>query len=144
MRGNTGYKNISLYGDYLPRGRVVKNTYVTNVTNITNVVAHPHFNGGKHHFKHCHREHERTEKPPKLARFCASGGLLDQDVAMRMSGGELFSGIAAVGGYAARGVVKHTGNIIRNNRDLGEGICEMGKGVCDIVKSIGMLVSMIL
>lgn len=144
MRGNTGYKNISLYGDYLPHGRVVKNTYVTNVTNITNVVAHPHFNGGKHHFKHCHRKHERTEKPPKLARFCASGGLLDQDVAMRMSGGEIFSGIAAVGGYAARGVVKHAGNIIRNNRDLGDGACQIVGNAFGIVKDVCELIGMIL
>lgn len=46
----------------------------------------------------------RKDRPPKLSRFCASGGLLDQDVAARMSSGEMCFEAAKVTGYAARGL----------------------------------------
>lgn len=143
MRGNIGYKS-GIYGHYNPDGIVVNNTYITNVTNITNVVAHPKPNRYKRHFKHHDRKHEKIERPPKLARFCASGGLLDYDIAASMGGTELFSEMSAVGGYAARGVVRHVGNIIDSGRDIGSGLCGIGKGIGGILKAIYLTVDAIL
>lgn len=55
----------------------------------------------------------RKARPPKLFRFCASGGLLDRDVAARMSSGEMCSEAAKVAGYAARGLVSSVGGVVK-------------------------------
>ena len=90
-------------------------TYVTNnVMNVTNIEYKAH----KRRRRHNGWGHGRKDRKPKLYRFCASGGLLDQDKVMRMSDGEVIGGLLENHNYAARNL----------SRDVGD-ICESGAGV---------------
>lgn len=59
---------------------------------------------------------ERERRPPKLQRFCATGGLLDYNVAARMSKGELCEEAVNVIGHNAKGLA-------RDLFDIGGGLC---------------------
>ena len=101
-----------------------------NITNITNITKAPNFmlSGGNRMKGRPHekkkkkkgRRHvlpsEREMRTPKLQRFCATGGLLDYDVAAGMSEGELCEEAVNVIGYNARGLA-------RNVSDIGGGLC---------------------
>lgn len=135
MRRNKGYGYNGVYGNYMPYGNiVVNNTYITNITNVS---AYSH-GSGRHlkRLKHHDRKHEKREEPPKLYRFCASCGLLDQDVAASLNAGELLSGGLAVARYGIRGAAKDARDIIHSGRDLGNAVCKMGSGLCGIVESV--------
>lgn len=56
-------------------------------------------------------------RPPKLQRFCATGGLLDYDVAARMSRGKLCEEAVNVIGHNARGLA-------RDVSAIGGGLCK--------------------
>lgn len=146
MRGNTGYRYNGVYGNYMPNGNITVNN-ITNITNITNVVACP-LTYGRRKQHHNHKIHDRkrneAEKPPKLTRFCASGGLLDYDVAASMSDGELFSESLAVAGYGFRGAARHAGNIINSGGDLIRDIGGMGDGLFKVAEGLCRLVGLIL
>ena len=80
---------------------------ITNVTNVTQVVQAGCCVGSAKRHKHERRgegDDGRRERRPKLLRYCASGGILDRDVAESMSNGELCDGFADVGSYAAKGL----------------------------------------
>ena len=111
---------------------------ITNVTNVTNV----HVDGGgawkhrKHEHKRRDRPSERRECPPKLFRFCSSCGILDQDVAWKMSDSQMCQEAANVIGYSARGltdcvcqgareVSHHLGVAARGVGQIFEGLFEM-------------------
>ena len=108
--------------------------YVTNVTSVTNVVGAPQPYGRDRPHKHYgHRgrnEQKHGERPPKLARFCGSCGMIDYDVASNMSSGELCDESAKVVGYAARGFAK---SVCRSARRIGGGTCQIVTGLCNIV-----------
>lgn len=105
MRG--GKRRSRWGGGYV----VNANTYNTNITNITNVTQVTGIGGHKMHGRKRGRCGERGERPPKLTRFCASCGLLDQDVVGRMSDDELMGESAKVVGYAAKGLADDLGSI---------------------------------
>jgi len=86
---------------------------ITNITNITQVVAgHGHRPAGKRRGDIGER---RTERPPKLLRFCGSCGVMDQDVASRMSSSELCDESVKVIGYASKGLCRSTERSIRSH-----------------------------
>ena len=60
---------------------------------------------------------ERERRPPKLQRFCATGGLLDYDVAAKMSEGELCEEAVNVISHNARGLA-------HDLSDIGGGLCK--------------------
>ena len=138
MRGNTGYRYNDVYGNYMPNGNITLNN-ITNITNVTNVMACPLTYGRKKKY-HNHKIHDRkrneAERPPKLTRFCVSGGLLDYDVAKSMSDGELFSESLAVARYGFRGAVKHAGDIGRSVKDIGSGLHGIAQCVCGILDMV--------
>ena len=90
------------------------NNYVTNVTNVTNVTRVTHvynaasISGYGGHLHHNKRKHaygnggRREERGPKLLRYCASCGVLDQNVASRMSSSELCDESAKVVRHSAK------------------------------------------
>lgn len=93
---------------------------ITNVTNVTNVsyarpprIQHQHAWGGS-----------KREKPPKLLRFCASGGLLDYDVAYRMNEGEMLSEASKLAAYGFKGMASSL-------RGVGNGIIGMLRSIFD-------------
>lgn len=103
------------------------NVNITNITNITKVsnfmVSGTSGMNGRPHKIGSHkkgRRHvlpsEREMRPPKLQRFCSTGGLLDCDVAAGMSEGELCEEAVNVIGYNARGLARDVSNI-------GGGLC---------------------
>ena len=103
------------------------NVNITNITNITKVsnfmVSETSGMNGRPHKIGSHKKGrryvlpgEREIRPPKLQRFCATGGLLDYDVAAGMSEGELCEEAVNVIGYNARGLA-------RNVSDIGGGLC---------------------
>lgn len=65
---------------------------------------------------------ERERRPPKLQRFCATGGLLDYNVAAKMSEGELCEEAVKVIGHNARGLA-------RDVYDMGGGLCKVACGI---------------
>ena len=103
------------------------NVNITNITNITKVsnfmVSGTSGMNGRPHKIGSHkkgRRHvlpsEREMRTPKLQRFCATGGLLDYDVAAGMSEGELCEEAVNVIGHNARGLARDVSNI-------GGGLC---------------------
>jgi hypothetical protein len=103
------------------------NVNITNVTNITKVsnfmVSGTSGTHGRLPKSCMHKKGRRNElyggrerRPPKLQRFCASGGLLDHDVVAGMSEGELCEEAVKVIGHNARGLA-------RDVSDIGGGLC---------------------
>lgn len=96
---------------------------VTNITNVTNVTKATKVSAGYGYPARRRRQKRRdrltlpSKKAPKLQRFCASGGLLDYDVAARMGEGELCEEAAKVIGYNAKGLA-------RDVSDIGGGLCK--------------------
>jgi len=114
---SNGYKNR--HGRHGRHGRHVHvnaNTInmTNNVTNVTNVtqIAQVSGNGwNKKRLRSGNGYCGKRERKPRLLRFCASGGLLDQDVAERMSGREMCDGFVEVGSYAAKGLGRTMGKL---------------------------------
>lgn len=103
---------------------------VTNVTNVTSVTTGWHGSAGR---KRLRMNRSGSERKPKLYRFCASGGLLDQDVASGMTDRELCDGFVDVGSYAMKGIGRTAGRLAD---DLGR----HAKGFADnLVDLIGCL-----
>ena len=75
-------------------------------------------------------ENRRKNRPPKLFRFCASGGLLDQDVAARMSRGEMMKEAGHCIGYAVKGLGTSVGNMASS---IARGTGQMATGICKLV-----------
>lgn len=103
------------------------NVNVVNVTQLTRIDAG---RGGWHGKKHCHGGHclKRHGHPPKMLRYCASCGLLDQHVATRMSHGELCGEAANVIGNAAKGPSSNVGNMARSIGGIAS--CSFGVAKC--------------
>lgn len=103
--------------------------------NITNVHTHVHVYG--HHENHHGNRHgggwKKRERKPRLLRFCASGGLLDQNVVSRMSSERLMAESADVIGYAADGMCKSACNMARGVGGIIDGafqaICLIGGAI---------------
>ena len=104
------------------------NVNITNITNITKVSnfmvsgtsgmkGRPPKIGRHKKGRRPALPSERERRPPKLQRFCATGGLLDHDVAAGMSEGELCEEAVNVIGHNARGLA-------RNVSDIGGGLCK--------------------
>ena len=100
---------------------------ITNVTNVSQIVSAGHGGESFHGRKHKHGRGERSDgaasnRNPRLLRFCASGGLLDRDVAESMSNRELCDGFVEVGSYAVKGLgrtaKKWAGNMGHHARGL--------------------------
>ena len=105
------------YGCYRPS--YGGDTYVTNnITNVTNIEYKAH----KHRSHHNGWGHGRKDRKPKLYRFCASGGLLDQDKVMRMSDGELIGGILEANKYAAGNLAGDVGKICKGGAGVVHGV----------------------
>ena len=103
------------------------NVNITNITNITKVSnfmvsgisemqGRPTKIGRHKKGRSPALPSERERRTPKLQRFCATGGLLDYDVAARMSEGELCKEAVNVIGHNARGLA-------RDVSDIGGGLC---------------------
>ena len=114
-----------VHGVYAGNNASVNITNITNVTNVTRVthVARSSFGQSGASFRKRRRDRGNprpidspAEIPPKLQRFCASGGLLDYDVAAGMDGGELCDEAVKVIGHNARGLA-------RDVSDIGGGLC---------------------
>ena len=112
-------------------------TYVTNVTNIVNCsrVDSGHgkwrSHGRKRHGKR--RGGDGHGKPPKLFRFCASCGIMDQDVAYGMSDGEMLDGAVDVVKYSAHGLSRCAGRFARG---VSHDIKRTCRGIRQIFSSI--------
>ena len=95
-------------------------TNITNITRVSNFMVSGH--SGMPRKRRPKKERrlvlpsERERRPPKLQRFCATGGLLDYDVAAGMSEGELCEEAVNVIGHNARGLARDVSNI-------GGGLC---------------------
>ena len=77
---------------------------------------------------HGHRHHRRfsdnaRERPPKLARFCQSAGMMDCDLVARMDADEIASESAKCVGYFGREAVGDFGQMIGAACDIAGGIC---------------------
>ena len=108
-----------------------KSINITNVTNITNVaVFRGYGHQGKSKRRHGHREVNRKEKPPKLFRYGASCGMLDQDVVANMSNEELCCESVKALGYSARGFGSCVCGIARE-------VGGVGRDACNVVGAIG-------
>ena len=103
------------------------NVNITNTTNITKVSnfmvsgasgmkGRPHKIGSHEKGRRHVLPGERGMRHPKLQRFCATGGVLDYDVAYGMSEGELCEESVNVIGHNARGLALDVSNI-------GGGLC---------------------
>ena len=67
--------------------------------------------------------------PPRLQRFCATGGLLDYGVAAGMSEGKLCEEAVNVIGYNAKGLA-------RDVADIGGGLCRgLAGGLIGVLKA---------
>jgi hypothetical protein len=101
-------------------------TNVTNITKVSNFIVSGH--SGMPRKRRPKKERrlvlpsEREKRPPKLQRFCATGGLLDYDVASRMSEGELCEEAVNVISHNARGLA-------RDVSDIGCGLCRAACGI---------------
>ena len=83
------------------------NASTVNITNVTNVAQVVNCGGRPKWHKHKRRDegyNGKHDRKPKLLRYCASGGIIDHDVAEDMSNGELCDGFVEVGSYAAKGL----------------------------------------
>lgn len=117
------------------------NVTITNVTNITNVTqVSSHVNGyGKPRRKHGNGHgfgDGRSDRPPKLFRYCASCGLLDQDVASRMSTGKMCEESVKALAYTARGVSSSVGGMARGFGRMGQGVAGMAKGIFGFIGAL--------
>ena len=103
------------------------NVNITNITNITKVSnfmvsgisgmnGRPTKIGGHKKVRRNELHGGRERRPPKLQRFCATGGLLDYDVAAGMSEGELCEEAVNVISHNARGLARDVSGI-------GGGLC---------------------
>lgn len=133
---NKGYKR----NDVVPyhQNHMNANTInVTNVTNITNVTQVNHVESYSTGVKRKHKRRKRfygmSERPPKLTRFCASGGLLDYDKASRMDEGEICEEAAKVTSYAARGLSRSSGRFAGSAVNCVGGFA---KSVCQVFGAI--------
>ena len=121
MRGHHGsgrYHGVPAYGMPYNSGTI----NITNVTNVTHVTSVTQVNHVGH--KRCRERNKGSGlgRPPKLWRFCASCGILDNDRLHGMSNGAIMHESAKAAGYAAR--------------KLGHNLSEMGSGVCQIVEGV--------
>lgn len=98
-------------------------TNVTNITKVSNFIVPGAYGPVRSTKRGRHKKErrlalpsERERRPPKLQRFCATGGLLDYDVAAGMSEGELCEEAVNVIGHNARGLA-------RDVSDIGGGLC---------------------
>ena len=74
----------------------------------------------------------RSERPPKLYRFIASAGLLDQNVAARMSGGQMCDETIRAYGY----ITRRTGAILaKRARDIKRHASEACDGFMRLAES---------
>jgi hypothetical protein len=95
-------------------------TNITNITKVSNFIVSGH--AGIPRKRRPKKEHrlvlpsERERRTPKLQRFCATGGLLDYNVAAGMSEGELCEEAVNVIGHNARGLA-------RDVSEIGGGLC---------------------
>lgn len=105
----------------------VTNNITNNIVNVTNISASTRYQEYRH--AHKHGKKRRKERPPKLFRYSASCGLLDQNVVSKMSNEELLLGSAENMGYAARGFCSSVGR-------AADGVCEMGDGLLKIIFAI--------
>lgn len=99
-------------------------TSVTNVTSVSGTYGRPY----KRHGGHKHQK-QRADRPPKLQRFCATGGLLDYNVAARMDSPELCVEAAKVVGYNAKGLARSLGNMGRDACGCAEGLFECATAI---------------
>ena len=99
---------------------------ITNVTNVTNMMAMSHGHPSHRQHKLVNNRDGHEERPPKLFRNICSFGVLDRDVAARMSDSELFSESAKVVSYSARGL----GRCLKG---FGDEVGEFGKSVIDTI-----------
>lgn len=151
MRGNGRYRR-PCYGSWDPEEEDAHATYVTNVTNVTNVkvtnvntggVAVPYkWHGQSGRRRHKREDWHREERKPKLLRYCASCGLLDQHVVARMSHEEACLESMNVLGYAAKGLVRDLDCGFSNASRHAAGACRnFGHAVSCFYRAFKMLFS---
>lgn len=92
---------------------------ITNVTNVTNVsyTRQPRIQRRQW-------ERGRREDRPRLLRFCASGGLLDRDVAYGMDEGEMMTEASKLASHGFKGMASSL-------RGVGNGIIGMLRSIFD-------------
>ena len=97
------------------------NVNITNITRVSNFMVSGHSVMPRKRRPKKERRlvlpSERERRPPKLQRFCATGGLLDYDVAAKMSEGELCEEAVNVISHNARGLA-------HDLSDIGGGLCK--------------------
>ena len=124
------YKYKKQFGHMRHMGPIYTNNL--NVNNVTNVAYLP---GYCHHGKYKRNRRNswgrREERPPKLFRYSASCGLLDQDVVARMSNEELLLGSAENMGYVARGFGSSVGRIANDVGMIGSGLLKIFTSIGD-------------
>jgi len=109
------------------------NTININVTNISNRFRVDH-TGSKRKFQGSQRHFAvRSDRPPRLLRYCSTCGLLDQGVVAGMSNGERCVESARVIGYAAKGLCSDVGSMAGNVVSAGFGIA---KGTVGLVAAL--------
>ena len=97
------HRNKGNWNMFCGHGQINANTI--NMTSIAVTNVHESFREcGKKNRSRKHRPGCRRERYPKLMRFCASCGLLDNDLAESMSVRELCDGFVDVGAHAANGL----------------------------------------
>ena len=145
MRGKNGYRSsiwapatsaANRYATAVKAHTVTINnvTNVTNVTSFTNVSAYG---------SHVNRKHRRDHKdkgygrPPKLMRFYASSGLLDQDVVSKMGEGEVLDETVKAVGY---GVKRMSADLAHNVGDVGRNLAGAAGSAIGFVGCIAGLI----
>lgn len=115
--------NISVYAPTINQNEV---TIVNSNQTITVVQPQPDspapagYHGRHHHWKSRGGEQER---PPKLARFCRSAGMLDSDVVSRMDADEIASESAKCIDYFWRQAIGSFGEMADSCFSLVGGVC---------------------
>ena len=62
---------------------------------------------------------------PRLLRFFATGGLVDQDVAARMGTGEFWDEGVRLVSYGARGIRSSLSGMARHGQDIARGVADI-------------------
>lgn len=117
------------------------NVNITNVNNITNVTQiSTYVNGyGRTRGKRGKRMGKgdgRNDRPPKLFRYCASCGILDQDVASSMSTGRMCDESVKSLSYTAKGLSSSIGGMAKGVSRMGNGVAEMAMGVFGFIGAL--------
>ena len=112
----------------------ITNNHITTVSNVTNVISRSSgFQKKLVRFKDRNGSQGRQERPPKLFRFCASGGLLDSHVVAGMSHEQNMVEGAKVVGYCAKGLSRTLGNMA----DSAVGVAGCAFGIVDALVRLG-------